>query len=82
MDMTFVYEQVEDALDYLHPRIPAELHGPVIGIICGSGLSGLADTVIPEPQLSVSYNDIPHFQSSTGEEQILIRWNDNPRIST
>ncbi|KAK4692521.1 hypothetical protein P7C71_g4710, partial [Lecanoromycetidae sp. Uapishka_2] len=63
--MAVVYEWAEDALRYLRPMIPAELRGPVIGIICGSGLNGLADTVISEPQFSIPYKDIPHFQSST-----------------
>jgi hypothetical protein len=67
--MAVVYEQVDEALRYLRPRIPAELRGPVIGIICGSGLSGLVDTLIHKPQLGVPYNDIPHFRPSTGREQ-------------
>lgn len=70
--MATVYEQVEDALRYLRPRVPAELQGPLIGVICGSGLNGLADTVMPGPQFSIDYNEIPHFQCSTGRGPILI----------
>ena len=63
---TAISQQTEDALRYLQAKVPPKLLRPVIGIICGSGLSGLADTVLPEPRFETSYADIPHFPPSTG----------------
>lgn len=40
-------------------------HRPTIGIICGSGLGGLAD-LVDDPTV-VHYNEIPSFPISTGE---------------
>jgi len=42
-----------------------ELARPKFGIICGSGLGGLAETVAPSPQISIPYNEIPGFATST-----------------
>jgi len=64
-----LYKQAAEALHSLHSRLADELRQPVLGIICGSGLSGLADTVLHEPQISIPYSDIPHFPPSTGREQ-------------
>lgn len=44
-----------------HPK----LERPKFGIICGSGLGGLADTVAPSPQVSIPYDEIPGFVTST-----------------
>lgn len=62
---TTTSQQTEDALRYLQAKVPPELLRPVIGIICGSGLSGLADNVLLEPRFETSYADIPHFPPST-----------------
>lgn len=61
-----VFQHATEALTYLNGRVPPALHGPTVGIICGSGLNGLADTVLPEPRHEVPYTDIPHFPESTG----------------
>lgn len=61
-----ISQQTTEALRYLQAKIPPKLHQPVIGIICGSGLNGLADTVLLEPRFEIQYADIPHFPSSTG----------------
>ncbi|KAK0513047.1 hypothetical protein JMJ35_005064 [Cladonia borealis] len=58
-------QQAEQALQYLHARIPLELLSPVVGIICGSGLGGLAESVLPEPRAEIPYTNIPHFPQST-----------------
>ena len=63
---TATFQQTEDALRYLQAKVPLELLRPVVGIICGSGLSGLADNVLLEPRFETSYADIPHFPPSTG----------------
>ena len=62
----FLPQQAEQALQYLHARIPLELLSPVVGIICGSGLGSLAESVLPEPRAEIPYTDIPHFPQSTG----------------
>ena len=62
----FLPQQAEQALQYLHAKIPSELLSPVVGIICGSGLGGLAESVLPEPRAEIPYADIPHFPQSTG----------------
>ena len=59
-------QQAEQALQYLHARIPLKLLSPVVGIICGSGLGGLAESVLPESRAEIPYTDIPHFPQSTG----------------
>ena len=58
--------QTAEALCYIQERLPPRLHQPIIGIICGSGLNGLADAVLPEPRFEIAYTDIPHFPPSTG----------------
>ena len=58
--------QTREALQYLDRIIPRQLRNPVIGIICGSGLSALAATVTNEPKLEINYSDIPYFPRSTG----------------
>ena len=79
---TMLYKQAAEALQYLHSRLADELRQPVLGIICGSGLNGLADTVLHEPQISIPYSDIPHFPASTGREQAFdgIDQNGNPNL--
>ncbi len=64
-----VAQQTAEALHHLQERIPQRLRGPVIGIICGSGLDGLADTVLPDPRMEITYADIPHFPISTGMKE-------------
>ena len=59
-------QQTAEALHYLQAKVPSKLHQPVIGIICGSGMNGLADAVLPDPRFEIPYTDIPHFPPSTG----------------
>lgn len=61
-----ISQRSEEALQYLKGRIPSELDQPAVGIICGSGLGGLAKSVLPQPRLEVPYKDIPHFPQSKG----------------
>lgn len=55
-----------EAVEYLQPQLPPELRKPLIGIVCGSGLGGLADMLLEQPQVAVPYSNIPHFANSTG----------------
>ena len=54
----------EQAATYITSLLPETLPRPEIGIICGSGLSGLISTFYA-PQISIPYADIPHFPVST-----------------
>ena len=42
-----------------------QLASPNFGIICGSGLGGLADSIAPTPRVAIEYADIPGFTAST-----------------
>ena len=61
-----------EALEYLHTQLPAELKRPQVGIVCGSGLGGLVDTVIPSPRYEIPYSSIPHFPRSTGNRNSIL----------
>lgn len=61
-----ISQRCEEALRFLKERISSELDQPAVGIICGSGLGGLENSVLPEPRLEVQYRDIPHFPQSKG----------------
>ncbi|EGD79701.1 inosine guanosine and xanthosine phosphorylase [Salpingoeca rosetta] len=54
------YEKLEQAVAFIQSKFPTK---PVIGIICGSGLGGLAD-LVKEPT-RLTYSEIPHFPTST-----------------
>jgi purine-nucleoside phosphorylase len=57
-----ILQQIEEAKRYILNRIPFP---PEIGLILGSGLGVLADTI--EQPTTVAYRDIPHFPVSTVE---------------
>lgn len=49
----------------LRGLVPEALQHPLIAIVCGSGLSGLADLL--DERVDVPYDKIPGFTASTGE---------------
>ncbi len=51
-------------LDFIKSQVPPELHQPQVGIVCGSGLSGLAGAI--RNIHKVPYEKIPGFGKSTG----------------
>jgi len=51
------------ALQVLKELVPPELQNPRVGIICGSGLSGLAASL--RQIVLVSYDKLPGFVEST-----------------
>lgn len=62
-DMSHDYEI---AARYLQGRLRAAKHAPpVIGVICGSGLSGLSKCIDASSALTVNYEDIPGFPQAT-----------------
>ncbi|KAF8301473.1 hypothetical protein DL93DRAFT_2090699 [Clavulina sp. PMI_390] len=52
-----------DALKVISGRVPKHLQSPKIGIVCGSGLSGLADHM--RDKVLVPYEDLPGMAKST-----------------
>lgn len=60
-----LFHRAKESLHYLHQRVPDHLIRPKVGIICGSGLGGLAAMVKPTRHCEVDYADIPHFTPST-----------------
>ena len=63
---TAPFAQATEALQYLQERLPPVLKHPTVGIICGSGLGGLATSVQLGPQVEANYADVPYFPISTG----------------
>ena len=61
-----IFQQIAEAFSHLEAKLPPKLRQPVIGIICGSGLDGLANAVLPDPRYEIPYADIPHFPPSSG----------------
>ncbi|KAI8372200.1 hsp7-like protein [Blakeslea trispora] len=51
--------------EYLRANLPQEFQNIDLGIICGSGLGGLVDTLDEKTKVEFSYKDIPGFVSST-----------------
>lgn len=56
----YTYKDIEKIADHLRTVTG---HQPLIGIVCGSGLGELADTL--QNRTSVRYEDIPNFPVST-----------------
>lgn len=59
-------QNLAEALRFVLDQLPQSLEKPGVGIICGSGLGSLADSVLPHPRHEIRYADIPHFPQSTG----------------
>ncbi|XP_023246720.1 purine nucleoside phosphorylase-like [Copidosoma floridanum] len=57
---SFSFESLQESANYLLDRISTR---PKIGIICGSGLGPITDTLTQKQ--CFPYEDIPHFPSST-----------------
>ena len=64
-DHSAISQSFGTSLEAIKGALPANLQSPCVGIVCGSGLSGIAaqfrDTVL------VPYENIPGFSKSTGE---------------
>ena len=58
----------QDTANFLREKIPETLQKPIIAIICGSGLGGIANTVHEESRVELDYASIPHFSRSTGKK--------------
>ncbi|KAI9844089.1 MAG: hypothetical protein M1837_005803 [Sclerophora amabilis] len=60
-----VFQQATQTAAFLSSSLPLQLRDPVVGIICGSGLGGLAETIQPEPQFQIDYKHVPGFPTSS-----------------
>jgi purine-nucleoside phosphorylase len=60
-----IFETASQCAEYVRHLLPLKLQNPAVGIICGSGLGGLADAVQSLTRVEVSYQDIPQFPRST-----------------
>ncbi|GAK67471.1 purine nucleoside phosphorylase [Moesziomyces antarcticus] len=65
IDMDTLPGQFKQAVEAIRAAVPSELAAPKWGIICGSGLSGLAGSL--ESVVHVPYTSIPGFSESTVE---------------
>ena len=54
----------EEAIQAIAKHLPDALGWATVGIICGSGLGGLAATLHADPRFELPYADIPHFPQS------------------
>ncbi|KAH0538719.1 hypothetical protein FGG08_004671 [Glutinoglossum americanum] len=61
-----IFQQATETAQHLQRSLPLPLRNPRVGIICGSGLGGLADAIHPKPRHEVAYADIPHFPKPAG----------------
>jgi len=59
------YILAQQSAEYLTSHLPETIPKPQIGIICGSGLSGLVSTFHADPQISIPYASIPNFHTGT-----------------
>ena len=62
----YISQNAAEAVRFVQDQLPQALERPAVGIICGSGLGGLADTVLPHPRHEIRYADVPYFPQSTG----------------
>lgn len=69
---------LDDAIKVLEGLVSPELLRPRVGIVCGSGLGGIADRI--QDHILVPYEKIPGFALSTGSSSFgpKIRWDHNP----
>ncbi|KAI9027221.1 hsp7-like protein [Phycomyces nitens] len=63
--MTITQETYETSASYLKKLVPQEFQTVKFGIICGSGLGGLVDTIDQSTKVEFPYETIPGFVSST-----------------
>lgn len=68
MSSSYSYEECKATADWLLAQTDIR---PTVGIVCGSGLGGLADLL--KDQVTFNYKDIPNFPQSTGELHLLHR---------
>ncbi|KAF7728588.1 hypothetical protein EC973_005814 [Apophysomyces ossiformis] len=63
--MTITEATYQASYEYLVERVPKEFRNVKLGIICGSGLGGLVDTIDQTTKVEFPYGEVPGFVSST-----------------
>lgn len=66
IDNVTTFNRATETVRFLKKQLPEALQRPRLGVICGSGLGSLAETVLPQPRHEVPYAAIPHFPSGSG----------------
>lgn len=64
---TITEQTYQVSADYLRSKLPQEFQNVQLGVICGSGLGGLVDTIDEKTKVEFAYKDIPNFVNSTGK---------------
>ena len=64
-----IYERATQTVRFIRSMLPRELQHPLTGIICGSGLGGLIDTLKPDSRVEIPYRLIPNFPTTTGKSR-------------
>ncbi|KAI9304237.1 purine nucleoside phosphorylase [Cunninghamella echinulata] len=63
--MTIITQETyQTSVSYIKERIPDHFHSVKLGIICGTGLGTLVETIDPTTKIELSYKDIPGFAAS------------------
>ncbi|KAI4128579.1 MAG: hypothetical protein LQ338_002673 [Usnochroma carphineum] len=65
IDNVTTFNRATETVRFLKKQLPEALQRPRLGVICGSGLGSLAETVLPQPRHEVPYAAIPHFPSGS-----------------
>lgn len=60
-------ETYQTSASYIKERIPEHYQNVKLGVICGTGLGTLVETIDPITKIELSYSDIPGFATSTGK---------------
>lgn len=76
-----ILEKTQEAVGSLTNRLPQSLQRPLVAIVCGSGLSGLADTIQADPRVEYDYASIPHFPQPTGMVVVRLKESDTNDLS-
>lgn len=62
-------ETYKTSAEFLTSKLPEEFKKVELGVICGSGLGGLVDTIDQSTKVEFVYKDIPGFVASTGNKK-------------
>lgn len=60
---------IQSTAAFLKDKLPEHFQSVKLGVICGSGLGGLVDTIDQSSKVEFAYKDVPGFAVSTGMNQ-------------
>ena len=71
VDENALTQQFQSAASYIQSKLPERLQSLDVGIICGSGLHGLANVL--QDAMTIEYKDIPYFPTGhvPGHKHVL-----------